>query len=134
MDNLPAHKTAPVRAAIDVAGRPLFLLPPYSADMNPIEMAFAKLKTLLRQAPVRTIDGPGDVSALCSINSLPVSAPITSQAQNSRQRPADIRPCEAGRRARFDAAGFVCTDRRSWITGARPGPPERRVRVRRSRF
>ena len=39
------------------AGAQLFLLPPYSPDMNPIEMAFAKLKTLLRQAPERTRDG-----------------------------------------------------------------------------
>ena len=43
MDNLPAHKIAPVRAAIATAGAQLFLLPPYSPDMNPIEMAFAKL-------------------------------------------------------------------------------------------
>src|SRR4051795_7332411 len=57
MDNLPAHKTAPVRAAIAAAGAQLFLLPPYSPDMNPIEMAFAKLKTLLRQTPERTVDG-----------------------------------------------------------------------------
>src|SRR3979490_3049498 len=57
MDNLPAHKTAPVRAAIAAARAQLFLLPPYSPDMNPIEMAFAKLKTLLRQAPQRTVDG-----------------------------------------------------------------------------
>jgi transposase len=56
-DNLPAHKTAPVRAAITAGGAQLFLLPPYSPDMNPIEMAFAKLKTLLRQAPERTVDG-----------------------------------------------------------------------------
>ena len=57
MDNLPAHKIAPVRAAIAAAGAQLFLLPPYSPDMNPIEMAFAKLKTLLRQDPERTRDG-----------------------------------------------------------------------------
>ena len=57
MDNLPAHKTAPVRAAIAAAGAQLFLLPPYSPYMNPIEMAFAKLKTLLRQTPERTVDG-----------------------------------------------------------------------------
>ena len=57
MDNLPAHKIAAVRAAITAAGAQLFLLPPYSPDMNPIEMAFAKLKTLLRQAPERTRDG-----------------------------------------------------------------------------
>ena len=57
MDNLPAHKIAAVRAAIEANGAQFFLLPPYSPDMNPIEMAFAKLKTLLRQAPERTRDG-----------------------------------------------------------------------------
>jgi len=57
LDNLPAHKIAPVRAAIQAAGAQLFLLPPYSPDMNPIEMVFAKLKTLLRQASERTRDG-----------------------------------------------------------------------------
>ena len=57
MDNLPAHKIAAVRAALEAAGAQFFLLPPYSPDMNPIEMAFSKLKTLLRQAPERTRDG-----------------------------------------------------------------------------
>ena len=57
LDNLPAHKIAAVRAAIAKAGAQFFLLPPYSPDMNPIEMAFSKLKTLLRQAPQRTQDG-----------------------------------------------------------------------------
>lgn len=57
MDNLPAHKIAAVREAIAKAGAQFFLLPPYSPDMNPIEMAFAKLKTLLRQAQERTRDG-----------------------------------------------------------------------------
>ena len=57
MDNLPAHKTAAVRDAIAAAGAQFFLLPPYSPDMNPIEMLFSKLKTLLRQAPERTVEG-----------------------------------------------------------------------------
>jgi transposase len=57
MDNLPAHKTQDVRAAIAATGAQLFLLPPYSPDLNPIEMAFSKLKTLLRKDPERTIDG-----------------------------------------------------------------------------
>jgi transposase len=57
LDNLPAHKIAAVRAAIEKKGAQLFLLPPYSPDMNPIEMAFAKLKTLLCQSPERTRDG-----------------------------------------------------------------------------
>ena len=56
MDNLPAHKTGPVREAIGRAGAQVFYLPPYSPDMNPIEMLFSKLKTLLRQDPARTVD------------------------------------------------------------------------------
>jgi len=57
MDNLPAHKIAAVKAAIEAKGAQFFLLPQYSPDLNPIEMAFSKLKTLLRQAPERTRDG-----------------------------------------------------------------------------
>lgn len=56
MDNLPAHKVAPVRDALEQAGAQIFYLPPYSPDMNPIELAFAKLKALLRQDPARTIE------------------------------------------------------------------------------
>lgn len=56
LDNLPAHKIADVRAAIHAAGAQFFLLPPYSPDLNPIEMAFAKLKTLLRKEPQRTVE------------------------------------------------------------------------------
>jgi transposase len=48
MDNLPAHKVHGVRQAIEAAGASLRYLPPYSPDFNPIEMAFAKLKALLR--------------------------------------------------------------------------------------
>ena len=57
LDNLPAHKIAAVRAASAAAGAQFFPLPPHSPDMNPIEMAFAKLKMLLRQAAERTRDG-----------------------------------------------------------------------------
>jgi transposase len=57
LDNLPAHKITGVQTTIQAAGAQLFLLPPYSPDLNPIEMAFAKLKTLLRQAPERTVEG-----------------------------------------------------------------------------
>lgn len=55
MDNLPAHKVSGVRDAIGAAGAKLIYLPPYSPDFNPIEMAFAKLKALLRAAAARTI-------------------------------------------------------------------------------
>lgn len=57
MDNLPAHKVTGVREIIDKAGAQLWYLPPYSPDLNPIENMFAKLKTLIRRASERTIDG-----------------------------------------------------------------------------
>ncbi|GEP01955.1 hypothetical protein GCM10007887_41970 [Methylobacterium haplocladii] len=55
LDNLPAHKVAGVRKAVQAAGARLLYLPPYSPDLNPIEQAFAKLKALLRTAAARTI-------------------------------------------------------------------------------
>jgi transposase len=55
MDNLPVHKVAGVRTAIETAGACLRLLPPYSPDFNPIENAFAKFKALLRTAAARTV-------------------------------------------------------------------------------
>ena len=56
MDNLSSHKTERVEQLIRERGAwPLFL-PPYSPDLNPIEMAFAKLKELLRKLNARTID------------------------------------------------------------------------------
>ena len=55
MDNLPAHKVSGVHDAIEAAGANLIYLPPYSPDFNPIEMAFSKLKALLRAAAARTI-------------------------------------------------------------------------------
>jgi transposase len=56
MDSLGGHKGQGVRKAIKAAGAKLFFLPPYSPDLNPIEQAFAKMKTLLRKADARTID------------------------------------------------------------------------------
>src|SRR5690554_796933 len=44
LDNLPAHKVTGIREAIAARRAQPFHLPPYSPDMNPIEMAFAKLK------------------------------------------------------------------------------------------
>jgi transposase len=55
MDNLPAHKVTGVRELIEAAGARLLYLPAYSPDFNPIEMAFAKIKALLRTAAARTI-------------------------------------------------------------------------------
>ena len=56
LDNLGSHKGKPARNAIRNAGAHLFFLPPYSPDLNPIEMMFAKLKTLLRKADERSVE------------------------------------------------------------------------------
>jgi transposase len=55
MDNLPVHKVAGVAEAIEGAGATLIYLPKYSPDLNPIELAFSKLKAHLRKAAERTI-------------------------------------------------------------------------------
>src|ERR1700730_15054142 len=55
MDNLPAHKAAGVREAIEARGAVLRYLPQYSPDLNPIEMPFSKLKAYLRKMAERTI-------------------------------------------------------------------------------
>ena len=56
LDNLGSHKGKSARNAIRAKGAHLLFLPPYSPDLNPIEMAFAKLKALLRARAIRTID------------------------------------------------------------------------------
>lgn len=53
-DNLPSHKVAGVEQAIAARGASILYLPPYSPDLNPIELAFAKLKQALRTAKART--------------------------------------------------------------------------------
>lgn len=57
MDNLAAHKHPGVQEALAAVGATALYLPPYSPDLNPIEMAFAKLKSLLRKAAERTVEG-----------------------------------------------------------------------------
>ncbi len=64
MDNLPAHKPAAVRRAIEAAGSELRFLPPYSPDFNPIEMAFSKLKASLKKTAARTINDLWDAIAI----------------------------------------------------------------------
>ena len=56
LDNLAAHKSPKAEKAIRASGAWLLFLPPYSPDLNPIEMAFAKLKAHLRKRAIRTID------------------------------------------------------------------------------
>jgi transposase len=55
-DNLGSHKVAGVREMIEDKGAKILYLPPYSPDLNPIEQAFSKIKTLLRKAAERSFD------------------------------------------------------------------------------
>ena len=55
MDNLRTHKIDGVRQAIEAAGVKVRYLPAYSPDLNPIEMAFSKLKAALRKGAARTV-------------------------------------------------------------------------------
>lgn len=68
-DNLSSHKVAGVREAVEAVGARLEYLPPYSPDLNPIEMAFSKIKAMLRKARIRTVEGlgPGIAAILDSI-------------------------------------------------------------------
>lgn len=56
MDNLSSHKVAGVVEAIESVGARVLFLPPYSPDLNPIELAFSKFKKLLRDGAERTVD------------------------------------------------------------------------------
>jgi len=69
LDNLNVHKSPRAAEALAERGAWFLFLPKYSPDLNPIEMAFAKLKALLRKAAARTYDqlwrAIGDICDLC---------------------------------------------------------------------
>jgi transposase len=69
LDNLSPHKSPEVRRLVESAGATLLLLPPYSPDFNPIEMAISKVKSVLRRDAARTVDGLFDAigAALASV-------------------------------------------------------------------
>lgn len=56
MDNLPCHKVAGIREAIESVGAHLSYLPPYSPDLNPIEEMWSKIKAYLRKVKARSQD------------------------------------------------------------------------------
>jgi transposase len=68
LDNLSVHDSAPAKAALRRRGAWFLFLPQYSPDLNPIEMAFAKLKAHLRKTAARTfndlIAAIGDICGL----------------------------------------------------------------------
>jgi transposase len=56
MDNLSAHRSGKIDALIESSGGSVLRLPPYSPDLNPIEMAISQVKSLLRKAERRTVE------------------------------------------------------------------------------
>lgn len=65
LDNLNVHKSPRAAAALTERGAGFLFLPRYSPDLNPIELAFAKLKALLRAGAHRTLD-----ALWCAIGSI----------------------------------------------------------------
>ena len=57
MDNLASHKAPGVVEAIEAVGASVWYLPPYSPDLNPIEMLWSKVKAGLRAVAATTVDG-----------------------------------------------------------------------------
>jgi transposase len=71
LDNLSSHKSEKAKAILKQCGAWFLFLPPYSPDLNPIEMAFAKLKAHLRRIGARTIEELWKaVGSICDIYTL----------------------------------------------------------------
>lgn len=68
LDNLNVHKSAASQETLKAQKNWLLFLPRYSPDLNPIEMAFSKLKTLIRKAAARSYDALWQaVGQVCNI-------------------------------------------------------------------
>lgn len=85
LDNLPAHKVAGAREAVEAVGATLLFLPPYSPDFNPIEHvracprtdgglmpSLSKIKSILRKAAAPTVDAL-EAATVTALNSFSVS-------------------------------------------------------------
>ena len=111
MDNLPSHKVAGIRQAIEAAGAKLRYLPAYSPDFNPIEQFFAKLKALLRKAAARTVEALSGRA---------------DRARRCRDQVLDHPELVSGRRAgprrhlqfRDQAWRLRCASRRCWLASS----------------
>lgn len=56
LDNVGFHKSERAAELVRNRGAWMLFLPPYSPDLNPIEMAFSKLKALLRKKVARSFE------------------------------------------------------------------------------
>lgn len=68
LDNVAFHKSQRAQQLVRQRGAWMLFLPPYSPDLNPIEMAYAKLKALLRKHAARSFDAICEaVGEICSL-------------------------------------------------------------------
>lgn len=74
LDNLPAHRSPEVDRLVEAAGARVMRLPAYSPDFNPIEMAFSKVKQMLRSLAVRTVRGLFDAIGVALASVTPADA------------------------------------------------------------
>ena len=63
MDNLSSHKVSGIAPMIEAVGAEVRFLPPYSPDLNPIELMWSKMKTILRKLKIRVKDLLSDAIA-----------------------------------------------------------------------
>ncbi|ACP22319.1 transposase (plasmid) [Sinorhizobium fredii NGR234] len=71
LDNVGFHKSERAEQMVKAKGAWLLFLPPYSPDLNPIEMAFSKLKALLRKRAARSFDAIADaLGDICNLFSV----------------------------------------------------------------
>ncbi|MFO1210625.1 MAG: IS630 family transposase [Amaricoccus sp.] len=94
LDNLAVHRSPKAEAILRATGAWFLFLPPYSPDLNPIEMAFAKLKARLRRIGARTIDALWRaIGEICDLftteecwNYLRKAAAVSEQTQDAVSR------------------------------------------------
>ena len=91
MDNLRTHKIDGVRQAVEAVGAKVRYLPAYSPDLNPIEMAFSKLKTALREGGRSHRDNADEADRQSSSRHLhPSSARTTFDMPDTRNDPYQV--------------------------------------------
>jgi transposase len=87
LDNLAVHKSQKAAQCLKQRGAWFLFLPPYSPDLNPIEMAFAKIKAhCAKPKPERLMrsGAPSAASAICS----------SRKSAGTTSGPPDMRPCK----------------------------------------
>ena len=84
LDNLPSHKSAKAEAILKQRGAWFLFLPPYSPDLNPIEMTFAKLKAICEPPPPGRSTPSGEPSATSAPSSHQPNVETSSTTQDMR--------------------------------------------------